>query len=68
MLRNGDLQSMWEVARETHLTFNMVRPRGCLWLPVYCLCVRMLSRTVLRGACNKGRCVCVLSRLCCWGC
>jgi 3-ketoacyl-CoA synthase len=24
MWNNGDLQSMWSVARETHLTFNMV--------------------------------------------
>lgn len=25
MLKNGDLQSMWAVARQTDLTFNMVR-------------------------------------------
>lgn len=24
MFKNGDLQSMWEVARQTDLTFNMV--------------------------------------------
>lgn len=24
MWKNGDLQSLWSVARETHLTFNMV--------------------------------------------
>lgn len=29
MYRSGDLGSMWAVARETHLTFNMVRPRCC---------------------------------------
>ena len=28
MLNNGDLQSMWAVARETHLTFNAVSERG----------------------------------------
>jgi hypothetical protein len=28
MFRNGDLQNMWEVARQTHLTFNMVRAAG----------------------------------------
>ena len=28
MFRNGDLQNMWEVARKTHLTFNMVRVAG----------------------------------------
>ena len=28
MLNNGDLQSMWAVARETHLTFNAVRAGG----------------------------------------
>ena len=42
MWKNGDIQDMWAVANQTHLTFNMVRWGGVVrqgqglahcWLP-----------------------------------
>ncbi|KAI3435763.1 hypothetical protein D9Q98_001821 [Chlorella vulgaris] len=45
MWKNGDLQSMWAVARETHLTFNMVTFVLCCLLLVFAAATYVFTRS-----------------------